>query len=144
MAGLTKKEFLKVCKELYKRGYRRNFKMKDLYNGESGTFLWYYKSIDRAEDKYGDSRAINQILFRPWSLYPFRDRLHSDKWLSFEPVISFSREVDERIDLTLQFPDRSIDEIEEIARNFGEWCKENVRKVEDEDYNTEYYEQERH
>ena len=27
---MTKKEFLKVCKELYRRGYRRNFKMKDL------------------------------------------------------------------------------------------------------------------
>ena len=129
---MNKKEFLKVCKELYKRGYRRNFKMKDLYKPNySGLFYYYYKVIDREEDKYGDSRAINQLLFRPWSLWEFRDRLHNDKWLSFEPIISFSREVDERIDLTLQFPERSIDEIEQITKDFGEWCKQNIRKVED-------------
>lgn len=129
---MNKKEFLKVCKELYKRGYRRNFKMKDLYQPNySGLFYYYYKVIDREEDKYGDNRAINQLLFRPWSLWEFRDRLHSDNWLSLEPIISFSREVDERIDLQLQFPERSIDELEQIAKDFGEWCKQNIRKVED-------------
>ena len=129
---MNKKEFLKVCKELYKRGYRRNFKMKDLYKPNySGLFYYYYKVIDREEDKYGDSRAINQLLFRPWSLWEFRDRLHSDNWLSLEPIISFSREVDERIDLQLQFPERSIDELEQIAKDFNEWCKQNIRKVED-------------
>lgn len=129
---MNKKEFLKVCKELYKRGYRRNFKMKDLYKPNySGLFYYYYKVIDREEDKYGDSRAINKLLFRPWSLWEFRDRLHSDNWLSLEPIIFFSREVDERIDLHLQFPERSIDELEQIAKDFGEWCKQNIRKVED-------------
>ena len=132
MAGLNKKEFLKVCKELYKRGYRRNFKMKDLYKPNySGLFYYYYKVIDREEDKYGDNRAINQLLFRPWSLWEFRDRLNTDNWLSLEPIVSFSREVDERIDLELQFPERSIDELEQIAKDFGEWCKQNIRKVED-------------
>lgn len=127
---MTKKEFLKVSKELYKRGYRRNFKMKDLYKPNySGLFYYYYKVIDREEDKYGDSRAINQLLFRPWSLWEFRDRLHSDNWLSLEPIISFSREVDERIDLQLQFPERSIDELEQIAKDFGEWCKQNIREL---------------
>lgn len=130
---MNKKEFLKACKELYKRGYRRNFKMSDLYKPNySGLFYYYYKVIDREEDKYGDSRAINQLLFRPWSLWEFRDRLHNDKWLSFEPIISFSREVDERIDLTLQFPERSIEELEQIAKNFGEWCKQNIKEIEDE------------
>ena len=132
MPSLNKKEFLKVCKELYKRGYRRNFKMKDLYKPNySGLFYYYYKVIDREEDKYGDNRAINQLLFRPWSLWEFRDRLNTDNWLSLEPIVSFSREVDERIDLELQFPERSIDELEQIAKDFGEWCKQNIRKVED-------------
>ena len=130
---MNKKEFLKACKELYKRGYKRNFKMKDLYKPNySGLFYYYYKVIDREEDKYGDNRAINQLLFRPWSLWEFRDRLNTDNWLSFEPVISFSREVDERIDLTLQFPERNIDELEQIAKNFGEWCKQNIKEIEDE------------
>lgn len=54
---MTKKEFLKVSKELYKRGYRRNFKMKDLYKHDyTGLFNNYYKVIDRGCDKYGDSR----------------------------------------------------------------------------------------
>lgn len=129
---MNKKEFLKACKELYKRGYRRNFKMSDLYKPNySGLFYYYYKVIDREKDKYGDSRAINQLLFRPWSLWEFRDRLNTDNWLSLEPIVSFSREVDERIDLELQFPERSIDELEQIAKDFGEWCKQNVRKVVD-------------
>ena len=41
---MNKKEFLKVCKELYKRGYRRNFKMKDLYKPNySGYFITIIK-----------------------------------------------------------------------------------------------------
>ena len=111
---MTKKEFLKVCKELYKRGYRRNFKMKDLYEPQySGVFKYYYKVIEYGHDKYGDSRAINQLFFRPWSLWEFRDRLpDKDEWLSFEPVVMFTRDTDERVDLALQYPERSIEELE--------------------------------
>lgn len=128
---MDKKEFLKTCKELYKRGYRRNFRMRDLYNSDhTGLFYHYYKVIDRQNDKYGNSRAINQILFRPWSFWEFRDRLpNSDNWISFEPVILFSREVDETIELRLQFPERSIDEIEEIAKKLGEFIKKNIKPV---------------
>ena len=43
----------------------------------------------------------------------------------------FSRNSDERIDLTLSHPARSIEEIEEIAVKFGEWCKQNIKEVED-------------
>lgn len=129
---MTKKEFLKTCKELYKRGYRRNFKMKDLYKPNyNGHFKYYYKVIERDYDKYGDSIAINQLFFRPWSLWEFRDRLHSDNWLSLEPVVMFGRNSGERIDLTLQYPERSIEELEKIAKNFGEWCKQNIKEVED-------------
>ena len=133
MAGLTKQEFLKVSKELYKRGYHRNFKMKDLYEPNySGLFYYYYKVIDKTYDENGDRVVLNQLLFRPWSLWEFRDRLNTDKWLSFEPVIMFRRNSGERLDLTLQFPDRSIDELEQIAKDFGEWCKQNIKEVKDE------------
>ena len=133
MAGLTKQEFLKVSKELYKRGYHRNFKMKDLYEPNySGLFYYYYKVIDKTYDENGDRVVLNQLLFRPWSLWEFRDRLKTDKWLSFEPVIMFGRNSGERLDLTLQFPDRSIKELEQIAKDFGEWCKQNIREVKDE------------
>ena len=127
---MTKEEFLKVCKELYKRGYHRNFKMEDLYKHDySGLFRYYYKDIDEDRDEYGDRRVITQLLFRPWSLWEFRDRIPSDSWLSFEPVIMFGRNSGERIDLQLQYPERSIDELEEIAKNFGEWCKQNIREI---------------
>jgi hypothetical protein len=130
---MTKDEFLQVCKELYKRGYHRNFKMKDLYKHDyTGLFNNYYKVIDRGCDKYGDSRAITQLFFRPWSLWEYRNSLPDKKnWLSFEPVIMFSRSADERVDLSLQFPERSIDELEQIAKNFGEWCKQNIKEIED-------------
>jgi len=128
---MNKKEFLKTCKELYKKGYRRNFKMKDLYKpGYSGLFYYYYKVIDETRDKYGDRLVLTQLLFRPWSLWEFRDRLPDrDNYLSFEPVIMFGRSSNERMDLSLQFPERSIDELEQIAKDFGEWCKQNVREV---------------
>jgi hypothetical protein len=128
---INKREFLKVSKELYKRGYRRNFRMSDLYKpGYSGLFYYYYKVIDETKDEYGDRLVLTQLLFRPWSLWEFRDRLpDSDNWLSFEPVIMFGRSSSERIDLSLSHPERSIDELEQIAKDFGEWCKQNVREI---------------
>lgn len=122
---MNKKEFLKACKELYKRGYRRNFKMRDLYKPNySGLFYCYYKVIEWDKDEYGDSGAINQLLFRPWSLWEFRDRLpNSDNWLSLEPIVIFSRNTDERIELNLSYPERGVEELEQIAKSFGEWCK---------------------
>ena len=128
---LNKKEFLKICKELYKRGYRRNFKMKDLYKpGYSGLFYYYYKVIDETKDEYGDRLVLTQLLFRPWSLWEFRDRLpNGDNWLSFEPIIMFGRSSYERIDVSLQFPERSIDELEQIAKDFSQWCKQNINEV---------------
>ena len=130
---MTKKEFLNICKELYKRGYRRNFKMKDLYEPNySGLFNYYYKVIENGYDKYGDRRAINQLFFRPWSLWEFRDKLPDKKeWLSFQPVVMFSRDSNERVDLSLQFPERSIDELEQIAKDFGKWCKQNIKELKD-------------
>lgn len=131
---MNKSEFLKVCKELCKRGYRRNFTMKDLYKDNySGLFHYYYKVMDETRDKYGDRLVLSQLLFRPWSLWQFRDRLpNSDNYLSFEPVIMFGRSSNERIDLTLSHPERSIEELEQIAKDFGEWCKKNIREIKDE------------
>lgn len=132
MPSLNKKEFLKVCKELYKRGYRRNFKMSDLYKPNyNGLFYYYYKVIDETKDKYGDRLVITQLLFRPWSLWEFRDRLNNNNWLSFEPIVMFGRNSSERIDLSLSHPERSIDEIEQIAKDFGEWCKQNIKETEE-------------
>lgn len=130
---MDEKEFLKVSKELYKMGYRRNFKMKDLYKSDySGLFYYYYKVIDETRDKYGDRLVLTQLLFRPWSLWEFRDRLpDSDSYLSFEPIIMFGRSSNERMDLSLQFPERSIDELEQIAKDFSEWCKQNIREIEE-------------
>ena len=48
-----KKEFLKTCKELYKRGYRRNFRMSNLYEPVySDLFYHYYKVMDEARYIY--------------------------------------------------------------------------------------------
>ncbi len=92
---MTKQKFLKFCKKLYKRGYRRNFKMKDLYKPNySGLFYYYYKVIDETRDKYGDRLVLNQLLCKPWS-----------------------------------FPERSIEELEQIAKDFGEWCKQGRLKI---------------
>lgn len=127
---MNKEELLKTFKLLDSRGYKKNFLDEDLYKPNySGYVNYYYKVISWGEDKYGDSRAINQLLFRVWSLYEFRDRINSNSLFSIEPVITFSREIDERIDITLQYPERSIEEIEEIAKKLGEYIKENIKSV---------------
>ena len=135
---MTREELMTALAELKSRGYKRNFKDEELPRilAESKhSSHYYYKVIERRKDKWGDSRAINQLFFKIWSLEAYRDRLNTDSLYSLEPVVCVSRNIDERVDLSLSFPDRDIDECEQIAEKFGKWVDENVKEYIDEQDN---------
>lgn len=124
---MTKEEFLKRCKELESKGYKKNFKDGEKINS-NGTH-YYYKAIEYADDGYDGTRAINQLLFKIYNLEDYYDRVPPESMYAFEPVIMFSRTTDERIDLTLSYPKFPVEYIEEKAKSFGEWAKENIELI---------------
>lgn len=119
---MTKEEFIEKCKELELKGYKKTFKYDGTLHNNGIDYL--YKVIEYDEDKYGDQRAINQLLFKVWHFEDFRDRVPEESLYSLEPTIMFSRDTDERIDLTLSFPKHTVEYIERKAKQFGEWCKQ--------------------
>ena len=97
---MTKKEFIDICKELELKGYKKNFKDNEPINDDGTHYL--YKVIEYA------------------------DRVPEVSMSSIEPVIMFSRDTEERIDLHLHYPKHTIEYIEKKAVQFGEWCKQNM------------------
>lgn len=134
---MNKEELLKTFDELEKSGYNKNFKMEDLDEILSkeplGLPKYFHKTIEKRYcGEWSGYRAINQVLFKLYSLEYYRDRVSENSLYSLEPVIMYSRNTDERIDLTLSYPERSIEEIEEIAEKFGKWCDANIRETDEE------------
>lgn len=134
---MNKEELLKAFDKLEKSGYRKNFRMEELdkilAKEPLGLPKYFYKVIERRyNERWDENRAINQLLFKIYSLEYYKDRITGDSLYSLEPVIMYSRNVNERIDLTLSYPDRSIEEIEEIAEKFGKWCDANIRETDEE------------
>ena len=119
---MTKQEFFDKCKELELKGYKKNFKYDEPINDNGTHYL--YKVIEYADDKYGDTRAINQLILKVWNLEKYADRVPEESMYSIEPVIMISRDTDERIDLHLDHPKHSVEYLERKARQFGEWCKQ--------------------
>lgn len=120
---MTRTEFIDKCKELELKGYKKNFRFDEKINSNGTHYL--YKVIEYADDKYGDKRAINQLIIKIWNLEDYADRVPETSLYSFEPVIMFSRDTDERIDLHLSLDDKHpIEYLEMKARQFGEWCKQ--------------------
>ena len=126
---MTREEYNEMCLELIKRGYKRNF--GELEKPAEDGKNYYYKVIERREDEDGDSRAVNQLFFYIWHLEKYRDITPLNSLYSLEPIIMISRNVDERIDLHLSYPEFSIDECEEMAVKFGKWSDENIKENKD-------------
>lgn len=124
---MTKEEFDKRCADLEQRGYKRSFRKGE--TPRANGWDHYYKNIERGFDKHGGSRNICTLLFNIWRFDEYGDRVPLEAMYSLEPVIMFSRSTDERLDLTLSHPERSVDELEELAVKFCNWCKENVKEL---------------
>lgn len=130
---MTREQFNQVCAELEQREYKRNFR-KDEPIKDRGIH-YYWKVLEwrqyPSEEEYDDARAINQLLFKIYHLEEFVHRVEPESLYAFEPVVCFSRNTGERIDLILSHPKRSIDELEEIATKFGKWADENIKEIEE-------------
>lgn len=119
---MTKQEFIRRCHELEDRGYHKNFKYDEKINNNGTHYL--YKVIKYEDDEYGERRAVNQLLLYIWNFEDYAHSVPENSWYSFEPVVTFSRFTDERIDLHIHFPEHDIEYLERKARQFGEWCEQ--------------------
>ena len=117
---MTRYEFDTRRRELEKRGYK--YRQYNEVPGDDGRD-YYYKVIDRAEDKYGDMRAIVQLMFRVYRCELPRDQV---EYFSLQPVVCVSREIDELTDLHLDHPQRTVQELEQIAHKFGLWVRMSI------------------
>lgn len=130
---MTKEQFNQICAELEQRGYKRNFSKDEPIKGSG--IHYYWKVLEWRQypsgEEYDDTRAINQLLFKIYHLEEFAHRVEPESLYAFEPVVCFSRNTGERIDLILSHPKRSINELEEIATKFGKWADENIKEIEE-------------
>lgn len=121
---MTREEFYNKIAELEVAGYKKNFNINEEPNPDGSHYL--YKVIEYAEDKYGDNRAINQLLLKIFNFTPYTDRVPENSLFSLSPIIMFSRDTDERIDLEISHPKHDIEWLECKAKEFGDWCKMNM------------------
>ena len=84
----------------------------------------FYKVLEYRNDENGDIRAVCQLVFY---LYEIKD--NHDTYYSIEPVILVSRNVDERLDLIMPYPQRSIEELERIAKEFIQWVDVTIKPL---------------
>ena len=112
---MTKQEYEAYIEELKERGYK-------FVDSRYGNQPYYYKAIEYREDKYGDNRAVCQLLFYLYEMEVF-DRIH----YSIEPQVDVSRNIDERLIFNICHPKRSIDECELLAIEFMEWIDMNIK-----------------
>ena len=103
---MTAQEYNAYIEELQERGYKS-------VGSRFGTIEYYYKAIEYREDKYGDNRAVCQLLF-----YLYEVEMSDRTDYSIEPTVDVSRNIDERLIFIICHPKRSIDECERIAKEF--------------------------
>ena len=101
---MTKKEYDQFTKNLVGKGYK-------LCNGNHP---YYYKTLLKRKDKYDEQRSVCTLII---NVYDFSEFVNHE-CLSYEPVVTISREVEERIDMNLCHPKHSIEECERIALEF--------------------------
>ena len=104
---MTKQEYKNYIEALKERGYTFD-------SSRYEERCYYYKVIEYRKDKYGDKRAVCQLLFHQYE----SEDIH---YYSIEPTVLISRDDDERLDLKISCPQRSIEECERIAKEFMRW-----------------------
>lgn len=113
---MTKQEYNDYIEALKARGYKF---VGSRYNDRP----YYYKAIEYRDDREGDSRAVCQLLFY---LFETKDNRNGNAYYSIEPVVMVSRNIEERLDLTISHPKRSIEDCERIAKEFLMWVDLNI------------------
>ena len=112
---MTKKEYNNYKEELKERGYQ-------FVGSRYEERCYYYKVIEYRKDKYGDKRAVCQLLFHQYEAEDIHD-------YSIEPTVLISRDIDERLDFKISYPQRSIEECERIAEEFMKFVDVNINII---------------
>ena len=107
---MTKQEYNAYIEALKAQGYK--------FGGSWYNKPYYRKAIEYREDGDGNRRAVCQLVF---NLYETEDNRFGKTYYSIEPVVMVSRNIEERLDLTISHPKRSIEECERIAKEFMKW-----------------------
>jgi len=117
---MTEQGYNEFEKTLYDNGFKKS-------NGVVHGSDWYfYKAVRRKKDKYGDVRAVSQLLYCIYDVRKYHDK---DDYL-LEKIIDVSRNVDERCEFTIM-ADLGISEMEELADKFYDFVCKNVKLEED-------------
>lgn len=116
---MTKQEYEAYIEELQERGYKFVSSL-----GFCDTRPYYYKVIEHRKDKYGDNRAICQLIFY---LYKTQGLRPDEFFYKIEPHVDVSRNTDEWLIFDICYPKRSIDECERIAIEFMKWIDNNIK-----------------
>lgn len=119
---MTKQEYEAYFEELKEQGYK--LAGNPLYGHP------FYKVIEYRKDKYGDNRAVCQLLFY---IYETQGLRPNESFYSIEPHVDVSRNTDERLIFNICHPKRSIDECERIAKEFMEWVDNNIKVPQEDD-----------
>ena len=112
---MTKQEYKKYIEALKEHGYK--------FGGSWYNKPYYYKVIECRKDEDGDSRAVCELFFY---LYELKDNRNGYVYYSVEPLVTISRNIEERLDLNVCHPKRSIEECERIAKEFMRWVDVNI------------------
>lgn len=114
---MTREEYEAYIEELKERGYK--------FCGNDNNYkIYYYKVIEYRKNEDGDSRAVCQLLFYPYEL---KDNCSGYVYYFVEPLVTISRNIEERLDFNVCHPKRSIDECELIAIEFMEFVDMNIK-----------------
>ena len=105
---MTKKEYENYIEALKERGY-------EFVCNDNNYKIYCYKVIEYRKNEDGDSRAVCQLLFY---LYELKDNRSGYVYYSVEPLVTISRNIEERLDFNICHPKRSIEECERIAKEF--------------------------
>ena len=122
---MNKEKFIKKCEELKSKGYNKNFKDGDTLKGNG--LHYYYKTIERTEDKYGSMRSVVQLIFKIYHFEDFSDRVPTESMYALEHVIMVSDDTDERIDLIMAFPEHSVEWLEKKAKEFYDFAEQHLK-----------------
>lgn len=109
---MNKEEVTEFIEQLEKNRYKE-------YPSHKTSDKAFCKSFGKS--KYEENRSNYQIIYHLWDLTRYGSKLP----LAFSAEVMVSREVNERIDLSL--PCTEIHQVETLAENFFKWVEENIQ-----------------
>ena len=119
---MTQEEFDKFEEEIRERGYRK-------YPSANNADFAYFKGF--GESEYEEDRRNYQICFDVYdfSKYAGREAYFTERPFGVQPLVLVSRNVNDRVDLSLasaSIKEQGIEYIERLGESFFKWVEQNI------------------